>query len=50
MKFLMKYIKRCMFLSIFLVGDDVKEYVIETPEREPLPDDYGDTEIWIETN
>ena len=32
-----------------LVGDDVKEYVIETPEREPLPDDYGDTEIWIET-
>ena len=31
-----------------LVGDEVKEYDIETPERVEVPEDYGETEIWIE--
>ena len=31
-----------------LVGDEKTEYAIEIPEREPLPDDYGETDIWME--
>lgn len=31
-----------------LVGDERTEYPIETPERAPLPDDYGETDVWIE--
>lgn len=30
------------------VGDEKKKYAIETPDREPLPDDYGETDIWVD--
>lgn len=30
------------------IGGDVTEYEITAPNWEPLPDDYGETEIWID--
>src|SRR5699024_2188619 len=30
------------------IGDETTKYDIEKPERLPLPDDYGDTDIWME--
>src|SRR5690625_4026387 len=33
---------------VMKIGDEQTEYSFETPEREPLPDDYGATDIWIE--
>lgn len=33
---------------IMEIGGEETEYDIETPEREPLPDDYGETDIWME--
>ena len=32
----------------FQVGDEQTIYTIETPEREPLPDDYGNTKVWMD--
>lgn len=38
-----------LLVPIYLrVGDDQTEYVIETPERKEVPDDYGDTEVWVD--
>lgn len=33
---------------VIKIGDEDTEYSIETPERESLPDDYGETEVWME--
>src|SRR5699024_1231988 len=30
------------------IGDKQTEYGIETPDRKEKPDDYGDTDVWIE--
>ena len=35
---------------VIKIGDEKTEYDIETPVREPLPDDYGETDIWIEAD
>src|SRR5699024_2953441 len=38
-----------LYVPIYIkVGDERTEYTIETPEREPLPDDYGETDVWLE--
>jgi len=31
-----------------LVGEEETEYAIETPELKPLPDDFGETDVWVE--
>jgi len=31
-----------------LIGEDETKYVIEAPNRDDVPDDYGDTDIWLE--
>ncbi|TFJ92645.1 OmpA family protein [Lentibacillus salicampi] len=33
-----------------LIGDEKTEYTFKTPEREPLPDDYGETDIWFDAD
>lgn len=33
---------------VMKIGDEQTEYEIEAPVREPLPDDYGETDIWID--
>src|SRR5690625_4815769 len=32
------------------IGDEQTEYDIREPVREPLPNDYGETDIWIEAD
>src|SRR5699024_5765332 len=38
-----------IYASIYMiVGDEQKEYPIEEPNRDPLPEDYGETDVWID--
>ncbi|HLR74626.1 MAG TPA: OmpA family protein [Virgibacillus sp.] len=42
-------LKQKLYVPVYMLIDEEKtEYVIETPDREPLPDDYGQTDIWID--
>jgi OmpA-OmpF porin, OOP family len=38
-----------LYMPIYVqIGDDQTEYEIEAPERLPLPEDYGKTNVWID--
>lgn len=42
--------QRLETLVVMKVGDEQIEYDLEAPVKEPLPDDYGSADIWIEAD